>query len=61
MFTISAFSHLVNGFIAIHRRNRNAALMNELPDLTRRDIGWPERYRKSDRHEGGFWLWRARR
>ena len=61
MFTISAFSHLVDGLVAVHRRNRNAALMNDLPDETRRDIGWPERYRRADRYESGFTLWRARR
>ncbi len=60
MFTISAFSHLVDGLVAIHRRNRNTALMNDLPDVTRRDIGWPERYRISDRQENGFKFWRAR-
>lgn len=48
MFTISAFSHLVDGLVAIHRRRRNAALMNDLSDATRRDIGWPDRYRTPD-------------
>ncbi|MHB2264645.1 hypothetical protein [Aliihoeflea sp. PC F10.4] len=44
MFTISAFSHLVDGLVAIHRHRRNEALLNDLSDATRRDIGLPERY-----------------
>ena len=43
MFTISAFSHLVDGLVAIHRQKMTAALLDDLPEATRRDIGLPPR------------------
>lgn len=43
MFTLSAFSHLVDGLRAIHHRQRSDALMRSLSPETRRDIGWPDR------------------
>ncbi|MCO6390774.1 hypothetical protein GTW25_07000 [Aliihoeflea aestuarii] len=61
MLMISAFSHLIDGLIAIHRRNRNTALMNDLSDATRRDIGWPDRYRTPDDDQDGFKVRRTHR
>ncbi|WP_024585859.1 hypothetical protein [Aliihoeflea sp. 2WW] len=44
MFTLSAFSHLVDGLRAIHHRQRSDTLMRDLSPETRRDIGWPDRF-----------------
>jgi len=43
MFTLSAFTHLVDGLRAINHRQRSDALMRNLSPETRRDIGWPDR------------------
>ncbi|MFN3765041.1 MAG: hypothetical protein ACK4R3_05675 [Aliihoeflea sp.] len=54
MFTLSAFSHLVDGLRAIHHRQRSDALMRSLSQETRRDIGWPDRT-ASRVEEDRFW------
>lgn len=58
MFTISAFSHLVDGLVAIHRRRMTTAILNDLPEATRRDIGLPP---KDEQRGRQFWNWRTQR
>ena len=60
MFTLSAFSHLVDGLRAVHQRQHNDALMRSLPPETRRDIGWPENFISPDRADPS-WMGRKRR
>jgi hypothetical protein len=50
MFTLSAFSHLVDGLRAIHHRQRSEALMRNLSPETRR----PDRFASGNEGDR-FW------
>jgi len=42
MFTVNAFTHLVAGMTAVHRRQQTERVLRQLPGHIRQDIGLEE-------------------
>jgi hypothetical protein len=42
MFTVTAFSHFVDGLRAVHSRHRTERILRDLPNHVRQDIGLEE-------------------
>jgi hypothetical protein len=42
MFTVTAFTHFVDGLRAIHNRRRTERILRDLPPHVRHDIGLEE-------------------